>query len=357
MSAISILRKALKITMPKLAQIMLIGIGLALLPMRIGMVGSLIGWGCLIVAVFWLLLDKQYSLGNKALGLPLLTLAVLQNLQGVELAARILPGLMFALYLISSRISKAAFIPVGLVASIGGLYLIAQNLIVGYRTGGLYSVNNYNIAIGAIILGAVLWQSKYQWLIVTLAAIAVLVSGAVEGLIALGLLIAIVLIRKDWGVKTSMAFTIIGATCAVGVFMFPMLWHGLADKAAAATNSNYNAASGLRLDAYRFALQDISWLGHGYNPNGANCNSIHSVPLIALQQTGIIGLGLWLWTMGYGIFKTRMKYAFIALFGLSLFDNYLWTQIMPYTWAIAGVASTEVDSDLIFRKEQTYASS
>lgn len=357
MSAISILRKALKITMPKLAQIMLIGIGLALLPMRIGMVGSLIGWGCLIVAVFWLLLGKQYSLGNKALGLPLLTLAVLQNLQGVELAARILPELMFALYLVSSRISKAAFIPVGLVASIGGLYLIAQNLIVGYRTGGLYSVNNYNIAIGAIILGAVLWQSKYQWLIVTLAAIAVLVSGTAEGLVAFALLGLAMIIRKDWNLKVNWLIVVIGAAALIVALAFPDLWQTLPTKVSAATSGNYDGALHGRLDAYRFALQDISWLGHGYNPNGANCNSIHSVPLIALQQTGIIGLGLWLWTMGYGIFKTRMKYAFIALFGLSLFDNYLWTQIMPYTWAIAGVASTEVDSDLIFRKEQTYASS
>jgi hypothetical protein len=243
--------------MPKLAQIMLVGIGLALLPMRIGMIGSLIGWGCLILATFWLLLDKQYSLGNKALGLPLLALAILQNLQGVELAARILPGLMFALYLVSTRISKAALIPVGVVASIGGVVLIAQNLIVGARTGGFYSVGNYNIAIGAILLGAILWQSKWQWLVLTLATIAVLVSGAEEGLIALGLLIAIMIIRKDWSKQTRTAIIAMGATALIVSLVFPGLWSALFDKVSAATSNDYNTALGLRLNSYKFAIQDI----------------------------------------------------------------------------------------------------
>jgi len=351
--------------MPKLAQVALFSIGLALVSVMYGdQLLSRAGWGCLIVATVWILGKSSIKTGNKMIAYPLIALAILSGLQGVDIISRVMPAILIGVYLVSTRIGKAAFVPAGMVATLGGIVLIAQNLIVGAKGGAFFTATipgahpNYNVAIGAILLGAILWQSKWQWLVVTLAAVAVIVSGADEGLIALVLLIIAMIIRKDWSSKrTAITVMTMGAAALVVVLFYPQLWQSLLDKFSAASNSNYDEALNGRLEAYKFAVQDISWLGHGYNPFRANYDSIHSVPLIALQQTGIVGLGLWLWVIGYGIFKTRMKYAFTIVLGLSLFDNYLWTYIAAYTWAIAGAASTAKDSDLIFRKEHIYASS
>jgi len=350
--------------MPKLAQIVLFSIGLALVSVMYGdQLLSRAGWGCLIVATVWILGKSPIKSVNKMIAYPLIALAILSGLQGIDIISRAMPAILVGVYLVSTRIGKAAFVPAGMVATLGGIVLIAQNLIVGAKGGAFFTATipntgpNYNIAIGAILLGAILWQSKWQWLAATLAAMAVIVSGTEEGLIALGLLIIVMIIRQDWSSKTIITIMAMGTTTLIVILLYPQLWQELLDKFSAASNSNYGDALHGRLEAYKFAIRDISLLGHGYNPFRANYDSIHSMPLIALQQTGIIGLGLWLWVIGYGIFKTRMKYAFTIVLGLSLFDNYLWTYIAAYTWAIAGAASTAKNSDLIFRKEHIYASS
>lgn len=336
---------------------LLLGIGLALIPVyRMDMAIQMLGLSLVILATALILLRDRITIPRNPLTIALLGLATLQVITGTNEVARILPMIMFAVYIAAANSGSKITTPLGIMSIVGGLSIIVLNIASASRTGGLYHPENYNIAIGAILLGAILWNHKYQWIVLLMAFTAVIASGAEEGLIAAGILVVAILVRRDWSIRTLMPMSILVLVALAIIFNFPTLWSSLDERIDSIQAGEYNAALTGRWDGYnggigyKAAVTDINWLGHGYKPNGASEKSIHNVPLIALYQTGILGIGLWLFILGYGVFKTKMRYAFIMLFALSLFDNYLWTQIMPYTWATAGIAATVTKEDFIFRR-------
>jgi hypothetical protein len=90
--------------MPKLAQVALFSIGLALVSVMYGdQLLSRAGWGCLIVATVWILGKSTIKTGNKMIAYPLIALAILSGLQGIDIISRVMPAILIGVYLVSTR--------------------------------------------------------------------------------------------------------------------------------------------------------------------------------------------------------------------------------------------------------------
>jgi hypothetical protein len=105
--------------------------------------------------------------------------------------------------------------------------------------------------------------------------------------------------------------------------------------------------SGLIVDRWRVireAMSDIKPLGEGLELTHYTRTTAHHVPLILVQQLGWPGIAAalcWLWVSLYCLVKTRlryMKYVWLAILALSVWDHSVWTQFAPLWWAVVGVS-------------------
>lgn len=328
------------------------------------------GWLLIIMGVGMFLLYnwqqiKKSGWGDKRVFLPLIIICVAIALSGITqngLQNKISPAFMalsvFGLYLVARAIGKELFVPLAIgaaVASIG--VLIAGLLNPGQITGGLVFERNYDIVVGYVLLGSALFISKWRWLLAFLALIAILLSGSPEGLFVLGVLLIMVLVRKDWGKK------LLAISAVLIVLAGIYLWAGYGGRLyqyaygiiTGLENENGHHAIGYRLEVIQAGMQEVRPLGTGYNVTAFRTGIVHNVPLIIVQQLGWPGIiaGLaWMWVTVYCLIKTRWKYAFALILALSVFDHFIWTQIGVWWWAIIGVSTGGVliENDHVFRE-------
>jgi hypothetical protein len=105
-----------------------------------------------------------------------------------------------------------------------------------------------------------------------------------------------------------------------------------------------------RWDMIVNVFANISFFGHGLSLTEFNPTTAHNVPVVILQQIGVIPALCWIWVTIYCLIKTPYKYAWTAIIGLSVFDHYLWTQAAVWWWALVGVSSVGHIPDYIFRE-------
>jgi len=350
--------------------------------------------GALLFAIFnW----KELDWGDKRVFIPLLIIVISMGLSGIyadrwqDKVAPLLMGLsFFALYLATRKLGKDIFLPLAIGAGIASLGVIAYGIIhPGIITGGFVFGENYDIATGFLILGLVVSAVKYQWWLSALVLVALFFTGADEAIFAVAVLLAVILIRKDWSRKALLpvvALVIIISICTpIGItrqLYFPTLEKTAMAKEAVESTPVSRAldkvipdeflkpinrveeivgteneadpadkATNRRWRVYQWSLQNIKPLGHGLNlTEFQKEDMVHNVPLIILYQIGIAGAIAWLVIMGYCAVRTRWKYAFVAVLALSVWDHFIWTQFAPLWWALVGVTTvSEVKSDLIFK--------
>ena len=268
---------------------------------------------------------------------------------------------LFVLYLVAHQLGKDIFLPLAVGAGIASLGVIAYSAInPSTVSGGFVFEHNYDILAGYVLLGSALFLHRYQWLLSALALIAIFLSGSPEGLFAVGVLAIVVLLRRDWSVKLG----IVAGSLAIIALLYFGLGYGqrlynytmqVATDEPTVSSAD-TSALGYRLLVIKESMQSISLLGDGYNlTNFGKEANVHNVPLVIVQQLGWPGVlaGLaWLWVTIWCLVKTRLKYVWALVLALSVFDHFIWTQLAPWWWAIAGVATSgSIKSDYIFRKE------
>ena len=210
-------------------------------------------------------------------------------------------------------------------------------------------MNNYNLAIGAIILGTLLCRVKYHWILVSVVLVGLAFSGAEEALVALTLLGLTLLIRKDWSKKlfvTASVLVIVVLVCTL-LGTAQQLW--LTKRVEAASQNNWGAVFDGRLDSWKESIVDIKPFGYGYEPFNVKYESIHNVPLRILHETGPLAMLAYLFVMVYALIKTKRKYLIVSLIALSLFDHFLWTQLCVYMFVAIGIAMRDNTCDLIYK--------
>jgi len=304
------------------------------------------------------LLGKKITLGPKWMYIPLLTIVGIVFLRAAIYSTSIhsvttgtfeigFISLMFCGYLAGRVCGRDIFYLLPFVAIILALFIYANAII---RPDNIMYNLDYNLLSATLILATVLTTWQRKWIIVAITLPAIFLTGASEGILALGIIFIMVLLRKDFTAKLWLP------AGALSVVFLATFYTGTVDTIyARAYNIITETAetSGLsqRIDGYRYALQDIKYLGHSYNPTNTERDSIHNVPLRALYELGPIVAIAWCFAMLVGLFKTRYKYAFAAIIAFALFDHLMWTWLAPIPWLIAGVATVDKEGDLLFRKE------
>jgi len=317
----------------------------------------------------WGELDK----GDKRVFIPLLVIIGAMGLSGIVAStptAAVSPLLMgvsvFALYLASRKLGKDIFLPLAIGTAVASVGIIVYGIWrPGVATGGFIFERNFDIATGYISLGAVLFIHKRQWILVGLAVLALLFSGAPEAAGVLALMTVVLLARRDWSRRLVAIATpiVVAILVLLATGWGPKLYSYLGMVLDNDPVAHYVAPDGetrtnvspveIRILVIRDALVNIKPLGEGYNLTEFTVFTVHNVPLIIVQQLGWPGIlaGLaWLWVCGYCLVKTKWKYAWIVLVMLCLPDHYVWDQLLPLWWAIVGVSTApdNIKGDLIF---------
>jgi len=336
----------------------LMGLGLALISVQDRLNHALwaVGFALVLftttVIITTRLREHKLTLGSKYVYIPLAVIVVSMLMSQSEWTSKLLGVSLLAIYIACVNLEGELKVLIPAVI-IGSVSVIACNLWEGARTGGIYSYVNYNLAVGAIVMGTVLVKSKYQWILVTVALAGLLFTGAEEALVALAILGLAVLVRRDWSRKILLpvgALVLVLAVC-VPTVLLSQLWGSTQIKTEAL--DDFGAVVTWRDVAWERALTTIRPLGHGYTPFYVRYESIHNVPLRILYEAGPTAALAWCFAIGYVLVKTKRKYIPVAVIALSLFDHFMWTQLCVYTFAAIGIAMrSNQGDDLIFKKER-----
>lgn len=321
-------------------------------------------FGVLIIGLASMLLfsneKAKVDFGPKWLYIPMLVIVASGILRIiVEPSMHVLIGgmwlaIMFCLYLAARALKEDIFwifAPFVIVESISCIiYAIAT----GEANGGIVSPTNYDLATGVLVLGALFSVGKNQWKICLVAIAGLAATGSSEAIFAIIGLGLFALYRRDCNKRMLGILVILG----IIIIGWVTLGNGLSvyDRTSdivstTANEENHSAVSGRWTD-YSRAIQETSPLGQGYEVNLNTNHTVHNLPLIIWDQIGPISAFAWLFIVLSCIIKTKWKYAWLAILLLSVWDHFIWTQLSPYWWALAGVSSASaLNSDLIFKQE------
>jgi len=315
---------------------------------------------------------KANGLGDRRVWIPLLVIVGAIGISGITadgIQAKFAPlgmgAALFGLYLTARIIGKSLFYPLAIGAAIGSVGIIVHQFAYPIKaTGGFIFENNFDIATGYILLGAALFVHTRQWLLVGLAVVALVLSGAPEAAFVLSVMAVVVVLRKDWSRRATILASLL--IVALSVLMLSGQASRLYSYVGNSVNNDpvahYTNPEGEERDVsplairglvIQDALTHIKPLGDGYNLTQFRVSTVHNVPLVVVQQLGYPGIlaGLaWLWVSIYCLVKTKWRYLFVLIFALSVFDHFIWTQLGTVWWLAVGVstAPNNIKSDLLF---------
>lgn len=324
-----------------------------------------------LMTTFMVLMQKwkKITLGSKYIWIPLAVLALCIGVSGIAqiisgekaLLAGITPLLfgvfLFCLYLVARLLGSKIFAPFPYFVVILTISIIILWVVNPVRlNGGIVGERNYDMATGALAFGAIISVSKRQWIIVAIALIGMIFTGAPEAAFYLAIMTIIILARRDWGKRL---FIVIGLGCLIILGLYITGYGDILFRyILMITQSSIGMDTEIGRNQLWWkwqpnieAMKHIALFGHGYTITEFTIKTVHNVPLIIVDQIGILGALAWIFTVIYCLIKTKWKYAFATILILSVFDHYFWTQVAPYVWCLVGIASLNtIKNDLIFKE-------
>lgn len=338
----------------------------------------------IIITAFTLLLYyfklKQFpSFGSKLIYIPMLVIvASITGRMAIDFSAYTFAGavfgvMLFATYVASRSIGRhifLAFIPFVAVVAISCIVNGIVNP--GHITGGI--ITNYCASAGFMIFGTIVNNYKWQWLLATLVLVALFFVGAIEGLFIIGVLGITLLVRRDWSKKllvtSGVGLVIVVIWVVLGFFTplwgkynFTVLKNIVEGNTEMSSTSVDTMTTGRWINIIN-RMKDIQPLGRGFwitMPTPAthkveyysdpSKEPVHNVPLVIVDQIGLLAGISWLLVTIFCLIKTKWKYAWITILAMGVFDHYIWTQFAPYWWALVGVSTTStIKIDYIFKE-------
>ena len=309
---------------------------------------------------------KYINWGNKWVEIPLAIFVLFMSITGfitgdsfTDKLAPMLMGLsLYSVYVVARTVGilvVRAFIP---FVVIGALISIVVGLVnAGQPNGGM--ISNYCASAGFLIFGAVVNRGKWQWSLLLIALAGLFFIGALEAVFIVGVLGLTLLIRRDFSKK----FLIVAGIMVALVGLWYLLGHliplykgndnitALGQLVQGNPSVDMNAVTTGRWVVIKESLYDIKFFGHGYSLSTVGGGIVHNIPLIILYQLGVIPALMWVFVTIYCLIKTKWKYAWIAVIAMGVFDHYLFTQFVPFVWALIGISTTStIKNDLIFKE-------
>jgi hypothetical protein len=317
---------------------------------------------------------KKNGWGDRRVTIPLIIIAVAIGLSAITtpggFSAKVAPigaGLSFlAVYVAARTIGRDIFLPLaaGVVLAALGI-ILHQVLVPGHTTGGYIFENNFDVATGFILFGAAVFVHRWRWILASLSIVALLFSGAPEAMFAMGVMLIVVLIRRDWSRRMLVPVAVIVVVAAVGfasgyatkAYSYvkdTLQFNPVANYVSPEGEPTHMSTLGIRKQVIIDAWHNLKPLGDGYNLTAFRISTVHNVPLVIIQQLGypgIIAALAWLWLSFFCLVKTRWKYAWSAVLALSVFDHYIFTQLAPWWWCLVGASTASTaGNDFLFRR-------
>lgn len=337
----------------------------------IGLILTVLGVG-LFLAYHWKKV-REVGIGDKKVVIPLVVISVAIAVSGIgvagfqgKVALAGMAAALFGLYLVGRILGKDMFLPLAVGAAVASVGVITYGVIFRvFPTGGLLFEGNYDIVVGYVLLGtALIVNNKWQPVLAGLALLAMFLSGSPEALLPIGIVGVAFLVRKDWSKKL---VKVAAPLAVVAVIWFGLGWGqqlydyslgiirgdqtvpGLED----AEEAKHDALT-YRLVVIKRNMDNIKPFGTGYVlTEFSRVKNVHNVPLVIVQQLGYAGIVAalaWSWLTIYCLVKTKWKYVWLLVIGLSVFDHFIWTQMGLWYWAIIGVTTAStLKSDLVFK--------
>ena len=317
----------------------------------------------------WGEMTSWRSWGDRRIYIPLLVIVCAIGASGAAgdtWGAKLAPLLMgislFALFLVARVLGRDMFLPLAAGAALASAGVAVSSILYpGEITGGLLFEHNYDIVVGYVLLGAALLSHHKRWILAAAALVAMFLSGSPEAVFVIACLAITVLLRRDWGKRLGIT---VGVVATVAAVWFSLGWGQQLYSYTADILHNDPTEQppleeqiemtaprdpiGYRMLVIREAFRDIKPTGEGYNLTGFHPLIAHNVPAVIVQQLGWPGVAAaaaWLWVSVWCLVRTKWKYAWVLLLSLSVFDHFIWTQMAPYWWLVAGVSTTDSSGD------------
>lgn len=236
----------------------------------------------------------------------------------------------------------------------------------GLSQGGL--ISNNCASAGYIIFGTVVSRGKWQWLLCALAFVGLFYIGELEPVFMMFVICSYVLYRawREGEYSYKMPLSLLPVTIAIIAwallgYLSILYWGNgnVTELARVATGNEplntatVDAVTSDRFTVYLDTLRNMKLLGHGYSLSTTAGGIAHNMFLVIVQQVGILAAIAWLGVTVYCLIKTKWKYAWLCVIAMSVFDHYLWTQMTPLWWALAGVSLTStIENDHIFSSQK-----
>lgn len=351
-----------------------------------------LGLGLFVIAIFSIPLNKwkEISLGSKWVYIPLIVLLASISLSGVfqyfrgevTLARGFAPTfsafIWLALYALSRIEGEKIGKPIAYAVIIEAVsVLVAAFVSGGNRGGGIVSPTNYDIAVAFMVFGTFLSPKSWQWWLSSIAIIGILFTGAEEGLVVIAVMGLIVLLVKDYSIKTLLPLSvgILAGLAIVIVGLGQGLYVGsnggqinnpgnpstigkfMALKSAIDVypqqpefNNYMDIATGYRWSTH-WRIRPIQPFGYGYNMTEFYPGIPHNIILIIIEQVGLLGLAGWLVATFYVWRKSKRHYLWAGVLGLGMLDHFSFTQIAPWYFVMLGISEAyPLKSAAIFKE-------
>jgi len=229
----------------------------------------------------------------------------------------------------------------------------------GSRSSGICA--NPNTVACFLVVAIFLLKDRWRYLI-PVAFAAILCTGSYWALFALAVTFIVKFCMGNVKIR-SFVTVVIAILLVLFVFLYfttdlgIIAWQRDTTETIVKEGEDNVGAFDNRIRQYRGVIENISIQGHGLQPNAATEDNVvskesrygepvHSVPLMILDDLGIIALISWLVVMLYSIWKcARYRYALIAMFVVSCFGtfDYWWfNSLMPFHFLLIGVAAWDI---------------
>jgi hypothetical protein len=313
---------------------------------------------------------SRITFGSKWVVIPLLIILV-SIIASHNWIAIFIAFYYFGIYLVARIFGKDMFTPFLWGIGIYAVYLIVCTILF---YGVLNpSIVNYHLGGELLVFGAIVCRVKKQWLLLTVVGIGLFFDASEIAWFAMILVLIVMIVRKDFDKKMFIPIGVTIFVAVIGIFPFnyTKLYYGRALNSVSVAITNTEVVSNIDLppirgsgflniitdDRYYIMQEQIpkfSILGTGYQmyPQNYTLNEpIHLVPLIIVQQVGYAAAIAWLIVTIVVFRKTKYKYAFVAIFGICLFDHSIWTELACWWFMLLGIATLPNQTNDYFNKK------
>lgn len=356
----------------------LFGLGLALVIVHNPALGELFqpAWGYLL-----LIITMFVGTARKIKGIPdiitksppfiflpliLVILMVMTNTEGnirfingptLSYTPDILLLFLPFLFLYVKANPKALSVPFAIVTIIATIGIVFTAFTTGLKSGGWFTVENYDAIVPLLFLGTLLAPASWRWWMSGVSVIGLFFSGSEIGFLAFALLFVILLLRRDWAGKDELPVhqlpimtLIVCLVIASPLGITEKLWvhneiQGALGERLQAGLQALNGGSFSDLDflisgnrlTQTWHIRPLTLLGYGLTIDNLNHATPHNQGLILIDQIGILGVLAWLLTtIAWGI-KYKNYYILGLLAVVGMFDHFFWTFGFLWWWALVGL--------------------